>query len=357
MSSLILDILADLVACDTQNPPRQIEAEGAVHRCLTQRLDPAFDLSIHDYGKGRVNWLAIRGNPNRLFNVHLDTVPTGAGWQRPALSLTQDSSRVYGRGVCDIKGAAASLIAAGNQCTDVAILFSSDEEGAESCCVKEFCGSALAHRFDSFVVAEPTECCPVVGHRGYISVAGEFSGTSGHTSQANLLKESANHKAAIWVANALNSVQDFETRQLSGDSACFNVGRIDGGLKNNVVAERCLVTWSARVPPGCSNQALLQTLAIADTPDATWETTFNAPPLPENPRQRQTAVSWCQDLGWDPGQDVDFWTEAALFAATGKPTMVLGPGHISQAHTADEWVEIKQLEEACDRYLTLMQQV
>lgn len=355
MSSLILDILADLVACDTQNPPRQIEAQGLVHRCLVQRLDPSFDLTIHDYGKGRINWLAVRGNPKRLFNVHLDTVPAGAGWKRPALSLTQESGRAYGRGVCDIKGAAAALIGAANQADDVAILFSTDEEGAESCCIKEFCASGEAQRFESFVVAEPTECRPVVGHRGYLSVSGEFSGISGHTSQADLLKESANHKAAVWIANALNRVEEFETQQLQGDSACFNVGRIDGGIKNNVVSERCRVTWSARVPAGYTNEALLQTLEITNTPNTTWKTTFNGPPLPENSLQRQAAVKWCQDLGWEPVPDVSFWTEAALFAAMGKPTLVLGPGHISQAHTADEWVEIEQLEKACARYLSLMQ--
>ena len=357
VSSLILKILADLIACDTQNPPRQIDAQGMVHQCLTKHLDAAFELKIEDYGKGRINWLAVRGNPCRLFNVHLDTVPIGAGWQRPALSLTEESGRAYGRGVCDIKGAAAALIAAGNQCEDVAILFSSDEEGAESCCVKEFCDSAAVQRFESFVVAEPTECRPVVGHRGYISVAGDFSGKSGHTSQAALLKDSANHKAARWVAQALNRVQAFETGQLHGDSACFNVGRIDGGLKNNVVADRCLVTWSARVPPGCSNQTLLEKLELVDSPDVSWRTTFNGPPLPEDCEQRKAASDWCRDFGWEPAADVEFWTEAALLAATGKPTMVLGPGHISQAHTADEWVEVEQLEKVCERYLTLMQRV
>ena len=53
---------------------------------------------------------------------------------------------------------------------------------------------------------------------------------------------------------------------------------------------------------------------------------------------------------------VDFWTEAALFARLGQPTIVLGPGDISQAHTVDEWVAIEQLEKASNRYLELMQQ-
>jgi acetylornithine deacetylase len=48
---------------------------------------------------------------------------------------------------------------------------------------------------------------------------------------------------------------------------------------------------------------------------------------------------------------VDFWTEGALFSAAGYPTIVLGPGDIARAHTADEWVELHELE-AAERFYT-----
>ena len=49
-------------------------------------------------------------------------------------------------------------------------------------------------------------------------------------------------------------------------------------------------------------------------------------------------------------EPVDFWTEASLFARGGLPALVLGPGDIAQAHAADEWVELAQLERARDIY-------
>jgi len=55
------------------------------------------------------------------------------------------------------------------------------------------------------------------------------------------------------------------------------------------------------------------------------------------------------------GNAVDFWTEASLFSDAGIPAIVFGPGYITQAHTADEWVELSQLERVEDHYLHILQ--
>ena len=47
---------------------------------------------------------------------------------------------------------------------------------------------------------------------------------------------------------------------------------------------------------------------------------------------------------------VDFWTEAALFSATGMTALVYGPGDIAQAHSADEWVRLSELGDAAHTY-------
>ena len=63
--------------------------------------------------------------------------------------------------------------------------------------------------------------------------------------------------------------------------------------------------------------------------------------------------------GLDAGPDVDFWTEAALFAAgadhvAGLPSVVLGPGDIAQAHAADEFVEVAQLAACAEAYASIV---
>ena len=59
---------------------------------------------------------------------------------------------------------------------------------------------------------------------------------------------------------------------------------------------------------------------------------------------RRDAQALAESLQLPIGDAVDFWTEASLFSAAGMNAIVYGPGDIAQAHTADEWVAIEQLE-------------
>jgi acetylornithine deacetylase len=173
----VLKHLEGLVAFDTQNPPRSLTAESPIFGWICDVLGADFEIEITDHGLGRISMLAVRGKPSLLFNVHLDTVPVIEGSRFPALELTWDEDRVYGRGSCDIKGAAACLLEiAGATDEPMALLFTTDEEGASGCCVSEFVSSGQSRVFKQVVVAEPTDCLAVMSHRGYLSVKGEFSG-------------------------------------------------------------------------------------------------------------------------------------------------------------------------------------
>ncbi len=360
MKDDILEWLTRLIACDSQNPPREISANGSLLGTVRDALGDSFQFSVNDFGRGRVNLLARRGSPRTLFNVHLDTVPIGETdqWTKPPLSATVSDGRVFGRGACDIKGAAACLIAAArNSKDDVAILFSTDEEGAESCCIDQFVASPECQTFQEFVICEPTKCHATIGHRGYLSVAMEFSGQTGHTSQHAMLSQSANHRAIDWTQEMLQRLSQFQAEQLSDQNCCFNVGTISGGIKNNVIADRCQVTWSARLPGGYTNQQLLDFCFPKSSQGDDrfgWRVTFDGAPLPGNSQQMQLAEAFCKHLDLSIGPQVDFWTEAAIFAQTGKPTIVLGPGDIQQAHAADEWVSVSQLEQCATIYQRLM---
>jgi acetylornithine deacetylase len=72
--------------------------------------------------------------------------------------------------------------------------------------------------------------------------------------------------------------------------------------------------------------------------------------LPAAGRDDRAAKAWCEARQLAVGCPVDFWTEASLFSAAGLPALVLGPGHIAQAHQTDEWVALTQLDRALDLY-------
>ena len=108
----------------------------------------------------------------------------------------------------------------------------------------------------------------------------------------------------------------------------------------------------ARLEPGQSNEAFLEAVRACADPDAQveWEVPFRGEPLPATGRDNEESRVFARANGLDLGETVDFWTEAALFSAVGLPALVLGPGHIEQAHVADEWVSLDQLERAWARY-------
>jgi len=351
----VLERLRQLVAFDTQNPPRDLNAASPVFGYISETLGAEFNIDVTDHGLGRISMLAVRGKPSLLFNVHLDTVPISKEARFPALEMTRDGDRVYGRGVCDIKGAAACLleIAVSTEADQpMALLFTTDEEGASGCCIHEFVASDKTAAFDQVIVAEPTDCLAVLSHRGYLSVKGQFTGIAGHSSESRALRDNALHKLSGWVAAAVMQAEKFENE---GRRTCFNVGEVHGGVKSNVIADIANLHWSARLSPGDSNEEFLTMMSALNSGDsAQWHVPFSGPPLPTSGMDVSKSEAFAGEQGLEIGPAVDFWTEASLFARAGLPAIVLGPGSIAQAHATDEWVSIKQLEMALQIYANLV---
>jgi acetylornithine deacetylase len=349
----LLTHLGALIGFDTQNPPRDLDGGSPIWDYLHSALGDGFDIEITDHGKGRVSFMAARGAPGLLFNVHLDTVPVLDGARFPPLEMRLGDGRAYGRGACDIKGAAACLLhVAQTSAKPMALLFTTDEEGAEGCCVDEFNRAGRCAPFRQVIVAEPTGCVAESRHRGYLSVKGHFRGIGGHSSEPRSLEDNAIHRLARWSAAAAAAAKQAEA---DGVRTCFNIGTVGGGVKSNVIADQARLHWSARLQPGQDNDRFLEQyfgLECADHAD--WQVPFSGPPLPNLAGGDELARAFAAKRGLQLGRGLDFWTEAALFSAAGTPALVLGPGHIEQAHVVDEWVALEQLEKAFDIYNALV---
>ncbi len=359
MISTILHHLEALVAFDTRNPPRAI-GTGGIFDYLREHL-PGFDCTITDHGAGAVSLLAVRGRPTRLINVHMDTVPASPQWSADPLRLRVSGERAIGLGACDIKGAAACLLAVAAETKgDAAFLFSSDEEANDARCIGGFL--ATDHGFREVVVAEPTGAEAVLAHRGISSILLRFRGRAGHASGAEALEASAVHQAIHWGERALALVQTFDHARFGGLTGLrFNIGRIEGGIKGNVIAPSCELRAGFRPLPSQSIDELhaaLRGLAEDSALDL-YQETFRGPPLPagdidDAEHRRLAARDLADELGMPIGNAVDFWTEASLFSAAGLTALVFGPGDIAQAHTADEWVALDQLVAAADVYRRML---
>ena len=349
MRNDILRHLEALVSFDTRNPPRA-SGTGGIFDYLRAQL-PGFVCTVTDHGAGAVSMLAVRGAPKRVFNVHLDTVPSSEAWSADPLKLRVTDDRAIGLGACDIKGAAAGLIVAAQRSIgDAAFLFTTDEEANDARCIAAFLASG--HGFDEAIIAEPTQCEAVLAHRGIGSVLMSFRGTAGHASGANAMHANALHHAMRWGAKALNLVEAESHRRFGGLTGLrFNIGRVEGGIKANMIAPSAEVRFGFRPLPSHDIDALHAQFRDCASAEAIgrYEETFRGPPLPAGDvasaeERRLAARDLADELGLPIGNAVDFWTEASLFSAAGLTAFVYGPGDIAQAHTADEWVALDQLE-------------
>jgi acetylornithine deacetylase len=238
-----------------------------------------------------------------VFNVHLDTVPSSPQWSGDPLKLRIAGDRAIGLGACDIKGAAAGLLAAAAVTDgDAAFLFTTDEEANDPRCIEAFLGSG--HGYAEAIVAEPTRCEAVLAHRGIASV---------------LLR--------------------------------FNIGRVEGGIKANMIAPSAAVRFNFRPLPSQDIDELHVRFGACAATGALerYEETFRGPSLPagdvaDAEERRLEARDLADALELPIGNAVDFWTEASLFSRAGMTAIVYGPGDIAQAHAADEWVALEQLE-------------
>ena len=358
--------LRALVAFDTRNPPRAIEA-GGIFEYLRAQL-PGFEVRITDHGAGAVSLFAVRGRPGLLFNVHLDTVPDSPRWTASPFELRVADDRVIGLGACDIKGAAAALLAVANASSGaMALLFTTDEEGADPRCVRAFlagfpspasrgkvAGGRMGAAFETVIVAEPTRCEAVLAHRGIQSVRVRFEGRAGHASGAQTPADSALHQAVRWGAAALDFADAQSNEGFGGlHGMRFNLGRIEGGIKSNIIAPEAELRFGMRPLPSADMDRLLEQMrTLVEPAPAEFDETFRGPPLPAVPGRAQACLgdarSLARRLGLRVGDPVDFWTEAALFSQAGRTAFVFGPGDIAQAHSADEWVALAQLHTYAD---------
>lgn len=356
----VLEHLDALVSFDTRNPPRAIGTDG-IFDYLCEAL-PGFRIELSDHGAGAVSLLAVRGETSRVFNVHLDTVPDSPAWTASPHRLRVTADKAIGLGACDIKGAAACLLtAAENTQGPAAFLFTTDEEANDARCISAFLARDLG--FKEAIVAEPTLAQAVLAHRGIVSTRMLFKGQAGHASDVNAIELSAVHQAMRWGGKALDYVESLKHQRFGGLTGLrFNIGRIEGGIKANMIAPSAELRFGFRPLPSQSFEELHDAFRsfTSEKVLASYENTFHGAPLPagdvaQAENRRLEARDLADSLGLAIGNAVDFWTEAALFSEAGMTSLVYGPGDIAQAHTADEWVALDQLATVVSKYQEIME--
>jgi len=345
-------LLADLIRFDTVNPGGD---EPALCHHLAERLTDLGAESVSvgttprpdDTGTGA--WVFARfGTPELIVNAHVDTVPANRGWSRDPHRAEITSDRVYGLGSADTKGAIAAILTAlaDVRPTNVGILFSGDEERS-STVLPVFLRTEDAKRARRAIVCEPTTRRAGIRHRGVLCYEAEIRGLGGHSSKADRMPKPIVTMAKLAVGLAELGADYLDDGPDDMKGLCFNVASLDGGVAFNVVPELAKLTWSARQPPGFDARALedrQSAIAAAIDSGIAVRKVLDQSSFATRDIDGMKSLLGAYPQAWGP---LDFWTEAAVFADAGIDAVVVGPGDIAQAHAADEFVTLADLDWAC----------
>jgi acetylornithine deacetylase len=348
-------LVEQLVAIDSVNPSLVPggAGEAEIARFVAGWLDTrGVDVEYEELASSRANVVGrVRGTGggrSLLLNAHMDTVALGG--RDGALTPRSEGNRLYGRGAYDMKASLAAIMLVASAAFDVelagdVIVTAVADEEAHSIGSERIAATARA---DAAIVAEPTELRVAIAHKGFVWLEVETRGRAAHGSRYDVGVD-----AIARMGPALVGLSELDTR-LHGDGrehpllggASLHASLIEGGQELSTYPERCVAKVERRTLPGESAESVEAELrAIAG--DATVRTTFVRGPLETDPDAaivRALAESAARVVGEAPELvGVPFWTDAALFAAAGIPTVVFGPAG-DGAHAETEWVDLDSAE-------------
>lgn len=279
---------------------------------------------------GRSDLLATSGaGPYVTLSTHLDTVP-------PYIAPRRDVTRMHGRGACDAKGIAASMLCAAERLRrdgmSIALLFVVGEETThDGAHAADEWRNRTGFQSLALVNGEPTESTLALGTKGAMRVKVRTEGEAAHSAYPHLGRSAT--RSLVHLLAELDALQ-LPSDALLGETT-INIGRLSGGVADNVVAPSAEARLMARlVTHGDDVWALLNSWAGGR---AVLKRGIEVPPM---------------HLGTLPGYAtsvVAFATDIPAMPSWGTPYL-FGPGSIHVAHRDDEYVDIVELYSAVDAY-------
>ena len=364
--SQVVKLLRDLIALPSVNnaflPPGDPHAgEELVADYLKNRARKAgLEIETQATNSGRDN-LIVRLKPlgqathRIILAPHMDTV---GGDLDKIFRPTKKGERLHGRGACDTKGSVAVMFHAMEHLakrdrpanTEIVFIGFVDEECNQT---GSRAFSKLKLKANLALVGEPTRCRVVTAHKGDLWLRLSTRGKAAHGARPEL-----GRNAVHTMAKCIDTIETEYAQNLGKrrhpvlGHPTINTGIVRGGSQPNIVPDVCEADLDRRTLPGESFTTISREIGevlkkrglkarLTNVKGYTCPAMETDPTLPMV-QQLMRTVRQTKPLG------VDYYCDAANIAATGVPAIVWGPGDIAQAHTADEWISIRQLERGMD---------
>jgi acetylornithine deacetylase/succinyl-diaminopimelate desuccinylase-like protein len=352
-------LLAELVAIDSVNPGYSAggAGEAEIAGFVAGWLEAAgLEVDLTEVVPGRPNVVGrARGRGvgrTLLLNGHTDTVGY-AGMDAP-LRPRIEGRRLYGRGACDMKAGLAAIMLAGAHAArsrpagDVVVAAVVDEE------LSSLGSEAVARtvRADAAVVAEPTGLAIGVAHRGFVWAELETAGRAAHGSRPDLGED-----AIVAMGPVLTGLEELD-RELHGrephplvGAASVHASTVAGGGEWSTYPDRCRLDVERRTLPGETPAAVEAELRALLPESGSVRLAFVREPLETAPDE--PVVEALRREAGTSLVGLPFWTDAALFAAAGIPSVVFGPGG-EGLHELVEWADLDELDRAVAVFCALV---
>ena len=357
-----------LIAIDSVNPdlvPGAAGEHAIAVWCSDWLAQHGFEVHRLEDRQGRPSVVGIArgagGGRSLMLNGHLDTVGV-VGYEGAPFGGEILDGKIFGRGAFDMKCAIAAILVAAARASavglagDVLVTLVADEEfgshGTEE---------VLRHyRADAAIVAEPSELCLTIAHRGFAWFEVELAGRAAHGSMPEQGVDAIAHAGLV-----LRALDDLRERLESAPAhpllghGTVRVSMIRGGEDAATVAPSCTLTVERRTLPGEAPDAVEAELAAlldrltAATPAFSSSLrrlvargAFEADP--DWPIVRVLAGNAERVLGRAPTRRGEpFWTDAGLILEAGIPCLLLGVEG-GGAHADTEWADVESVHRLTD---------
>lgn len=326
------------------------------------------DVTVDEIIDGRANVYArFEGDTDRVVtvDVHLDTVGVEHMTDDPFDGRIEDG-RVYGRGSVDTKASLAVVLSVLEELkaegrrpvptVNVVGTISEEMGGLIGASGYRDWLQQRGARVDQMVVAEPTMCAPVHGHKGGMGLELIVRGHAAHSSKPHLGKNAIS--AAARIVAAIDDEQD-RLEQLDPPTAVGNgtvsVTEFEGGLARNIVPDRCTLYAGRRMAPGEDPDEVYERLTglvrDAASPlevDIALANGMASAAFYQDPDS--SLVRELAELAQTSPDVASYGSNALRYTEVASEIVVFGPGSIDQAHQAVEWIDLAELERAADIY-------
>ncbi len=370
----VVEFLRGLVRIPTVNPPGDVR--DAISYCADALAAEGYEIELLTAEEEKPNLVAsLSGDegPTLLFNAHVDVVPTGDenNWTHPPFGAELVDGRVYGRGAGDDKASVTAQVMAGIALARAGVPIKgklivnevADEE------VGGALGAGLVAQNekikpDYVIVGEQTLNRVCLGEKG---AAGTTVTVYGRAAHGALPWEGVNAiegmgKVIVALQQELWPKLAERTHPLFKPSSA-TISLIDGGVKANVVPDKCSIYVDRRIIPGEDPENVRDEIheiaerAIADVVGLRVESQLGqhggrqAHFIEASEPLAQAMLKANEFLGYNTEPTgFSMGTDGKHFVAEGYPAIVYGPGDPALAHQPDEWVGVDEVLEATRAY-------